>query len=80
MFIVMEYIEGQELKELIADNVSPLHKGGLSGVLHIAAQIAEGLQAAHEKGITHRDIKSSNIMVTINGHSKAKGFWFGKIS
>ncbi|HAL55415.1 MAG TPA: serine/threonine protein kinase, partial [Bacteroidetes bacterium] len=42
--------------------------------LDVAIQVAEGLQAAHEKGITHRDIKSSNIMVTDKGRAVIMDF------
>jgi len=67
MFIVMEFIEGQELSKLLIDN------GQLSidNCLAYANQIAEGLKAAHAKGITHRDIKSSNIMVTTQGQAES---------
>lgn len=59
IFIVMEYVEGTELKEWIRQNEIPLQKK-----CEIALQIARGLQVAHQKGIIHRDVKSSNIMIT----------------
>jgi serine/threonine protein kinase len=73
-FIVMEYIEGQELKELI-------QSGPLSSeeVIKFATQIAEGLQAAHKKGIVHRDIKSANIMITSEGKVKIMDFGLAKM-
>jgi serine/threonine protein kinase len=74
VFIAMEYIEGQNLKEMIYDPISPLNKGGLRGVLDIAIQIAEGLQAIHEKSMIHRDIKSDNILITKNGRVKIMDF------
>ncbi len=58
-FIAMAFIEGQTVKDKIAER--PLK---LEDALDIAIQTAQGLQAAHEKGIVHRDIKSANLMVT----------------
>jgi len=67
-FIAMEYINGKSLAEIVgANGGSPLP---IDDALNYATQIAEGLQAAHEKGITHRDIKSANIMVTPKDRGK----------
>ena len=64
-FIVMECIEGESLNEKI--EVHPLK---LDEAVDIAVQTAKGLQAAHAKGIVHRDIKSANVMVTEDGQVK----------
>jgi serine/threonine protein kinase len=72
MFIVMENIEGQELKNIVgAYHDTPIP---IKDIINYATQIAEGLQAAHEKGIIHRDIKSSNIMITPKGQVKIMDF------
>jgi serine/threonine protein kinase len=59
MFMAMGYYEGASLSQKIAKG-----KLDVTEAVWIAIQIAEGLQAAHEKGIVHRDIKSGNIIVT----------------
>lgn len=74
-FIAMEYIEGQTLKEII--EAAPLK---LSTALDITAQVATGLQAAHEKGIVHRDIKSANIILSNSGQVKIMDFGLAKLS
>ncbi len=74
-FFVMEYIKGEELKELMTDD------GELSikDVTNYATQIAEGLKAAHEEDVTHRDIKSANIMITDKGQVKIMDFGLAKL-
>ncbi len=74
VFIVMEYIEGKELKEQISKE-----KTSVDQTIAIIGQIAEGLQVAHQKGITHRDIKSSNIMITKSGNVKIMDFGLAKV-
>ncbi len=68
-FIVMAYVEGQSLKGRIESG--PLK---LDEVVDLAIQVAEGLQAAHEKGVVHRDIKPANIMVIPKGQAKIMDF------
>ncbi len=68
-FLALEYIEGETLEQRIEQG--PL---GLQDALDIAQQIAEGLQAAHAKGIVHRDIKPGNILITPDGRVKILDF------
>ena len=74
IFIVMEYIEGAELKDKIKSSAIPETEA-----IEIAKQIAEGLEAAHKKGIVHRDIKSQNIMITNDGKVKIMDFGLAKV-
>jgi len=74
-FISMAYIEGQSLKEKI--KLAPLK---VEEAQDIAMQVADGLQAAHEKGITHRDIKSANIMISEKGQAKIMDFGIAKLA
>jgi serine/threonine protein kinase len=73
-FIVMEYVEGRPLKELIGGRPMPIPK-----LLELAVQVTDGLAAAHEKDIVHRDIKSQNIMVTSRGQVKILDFGLAKL-
>ena len=74
-FIAMAYIEGQTVKDKIAGR--PLK---LDEALDIAIQTAQGLQAAHEKDIVHRDIKSANLMVTPQGQVKIMDFGLAQLA
>ncbi len=69
-FFVMEYIEGNTLTSIIAKRRTI----SLNDVLFIGAQVSSGLQAAHSKGLVHRDIKPGNIMITPEGKVKVTDF------
>lgn len=69
----MELVEGPTLAERIAAGALPLDEA-----LPIARQIAEGLEAAHERGIIHRDLKPENIKITHAGAVKLLDFGLAK--
>src|SRR6202034_2133771 len=68
-----EVLEGQTLRERIAGRSLPI-----DSVLAFGAQIADGLDAAHLRGIVHRDIKSANIFITARGQAKILDFGLAK--
>lgn len=72
-FIVMEYVEGELLSQCIATGPLPLHE-----VLDIGLQVASALEQAHGLGITHRDIKSANLIRTSCGLVKVLDFGVAK--
>jgi len=72
MFIVMEYVDGQTLRD---------RRGSINfkQAIDIGIQVADGLAAAHEKGIVHRDIKPDNIMIRKDGIAQIMDFGLAKL-
>ncbi len=68
-YLVFEYVEGRSLKEIVKDNPLDVAEAG-----RILGQVAEGLAAAHQAGIVHRDVKPQNILIDRNGHAKVTDF------
>lgn len=74
-YIAMEFVEGLSLDRKIGGRPVPVQQ-----LLDIAIQIADALDEAHAKGITHRDIKSSNIVISSRGRVKVLDFGLAKLA
>ncbi len=72
-FIAMEFIEGKTLKELISEKLLEF-----DAIREIFGQVCHGLQAAHEAGVIHRDIKPGNVMVDHHGRARILDFGLAK--
>lgn len=74
-FIAMELIEGETLAAQVARGPLPL-----AAIIDAAAQVADALDAAHERGIVHRDLKPANIMITPRGQAKVLDFGLARVA
>ncbi len=72
-FLVLEYVEGETLAQRISKGSLPVED-----TLEICCQIAEGLEAAHEKGVIHQDLKPANVMITTGDQVKILDFGLAK--
>ena len=72
-YLALEYIEGENLAQRLRRG--PLH---LQDAIDICLQIADGMEAAHERGIIHRDLKPANVIITAGDHVKVVDFGLAK--
>ncbi len=73
-FFAMQHVEGLSLREFSSDKDPSIEQ-----ILELSIQICEGLNDAHEKGVTHRDIKPSNILIDSHGRAKIVDFGLASV-
>ncbi len=73
--ICMEYVEGKTIRDMVETGIVSVRKA-----IDIITQTAEALEAAHNKGILHRDVKSANIMVNMEGRVKVMDFGLAQLA
>lgn len=69
-FLMMEWVEGASLREIIAGNRSAGANTGFETALDWLLQVCRGLEAIHAQGVIHRDVKPANIMIARDGHAQ----------
>jgi len=74
-YIVSELLEGESLRSRLDKSALPPRRA-----IEVARQVAEGLAAAHDKGIVHRDIKPDNLFITADGRVKILDFGIAKLT
>jgi serine/threonine-protein kinase len=74
-FLAMEFVDGENLAERLVRGPLPADEA-----VAVARQVAEALEAAHEHGIAHRDLKSANIQLAVEGQVKVLDFGLAKAS
>src|SRR4051812_24354033 len=74
MFLTMELVDGQPLSDVIQRGGLPLDR-----LLRVGSEVADAIAAAQQQGITHRDLKPGNVMITSSGRAKVLDFGLAKL-